>query len=75
MLAAIAGYQGFVGEAAGGGIERLVRLVLFGGVYVILSVPVAAVLATLIDVFVRDRDPSKEDVPAVIFPAQEREAS
>jgi len=49
--------------------------ILLGGAYVILSVPVAAVFATLIDVFVRNRDPAKEDVPAVIFPAKEREAS
>ena len=49
--------------------------ILLGGAYVILSVPIAAVLATLIDVFVRDRDPAKEEVPAVIFPAKEREAA
>jgi predicted PurR-regulated permease PerM len=49
--------------------------ILFGGAYVILSVPLAAVCATLIDVFVRDHDPAKEEVPAVIFPAKEREAS
>ena len=48
--------------------------ILLGGAYVILSVPIAAVFATLIDVFVRDRDPAKEEVPAVIFPAKEREA-
>ena len=49
--------------------------ILLGAAYVILSVPIAAVLATLIDVFVRDRDPAEEPVPTVIFPAQEREAS
>jgi predicted PurR-regulated permease PerM len=49
--------------------------ILFGPFYVFLSVPLAAVLATLVDVVVRDRDPAKEKVPAVIFPAQEREAS
>jgi predicted PurR-regulated permease PerM len=49
--------------------------ILFGAAYVILSVPIAAALATLIDVFVRDRDPAEEPVPTVIFPAQEREAS
>jgi len=48
--------------------------ILLGGAYVILSVPIAAVFATLIDVFVRDRDPAQEEVPAVIFPAKEREA-
>jgi len=49
--------------------------ILLGSAYVILSVPIAAVFGTLIDVFVRDRDPAQEDVPAVIFPAKEREAS
>jgi predicted PurR-regulated permease PerM len=46
---------------------------LFGGFYVLLSVPVAAVLATLVDVIVLDKDPAKEDVPALIFPAKETE--
>jgi predicted PurR-regulated permease PerM len=49
--------------------------ILFGPFYVLLSVPLAAVLATLVDVVVRDRDPGKAQVPKVIFPAQEREAS
>jgi predicted PurR-regulated permease PerM len=48
---------------------------LFGPFYVMLSVPIAAVLATLVDVVVRDRDPAEEDVPTVIFPAKEREVS
>ncbi|NUT56299.1 MAG: AI-2E family transporter, partial [Thermoleophilia bacterium] len=46
---------------------------LFGGFAVILAIPIAAVLATLIDVIVRDKDPAAEDVPAVIFPAKEAE--
>lgn len=49
--------------------------ILFGPYYVILSVPLAAVLGTAIDVVVLDRDPAREPVPAVIFPAKEREAS
>jgi predicted PurR-regulated permease PerM len=48
---------------------------LLGPFYVLLSVPIAAVAATLIDVIVRDRDPAEEPVPAVIFPAKERQAS
>jgi putative heme transporter len=48
---------------------------LFGPLYVMLSVPLAAVLATLVDVIVLNRDPADEPVPAVIFPAKEREAS
>jgi len=31
------------------------------------------VIATLIDVIVRDKDPAAEDVPTVIFPAKEAE--
>jgi predicted PurR-regulated permease PerM len=68
----------FMGHAVG--LSPLIVLVtvsvvgiLFGGLYVVLSVPLAAVLTTLVDVFVRDRDPAKEDVPAVLFP-KEREA-
>jgi predicted PurR-regulated permease PerM len=46
---------------------------LLGGVYILLAVPIAAVLVTLVDVIVRDKDPSKEDVPTVLFPAKEAE--
>jgi hypothetical protein len=47
---------------------------LLGGVWVLLAIPFAAVLATLVDVIIRDRDPSKEDVPTVLFPAKDVEA-
>jgi predicted PurR-regulated permease PerM len=40
---------------------------LFGGFYVLLATPFIAVLATLVDVIVRDKDPAEEDVPAVLF--------
>ena len=43
---------------------------LFGGFAVILAIPLAAVIATLIDVIVRDKDPAEEDVPTVIFSAE-----
>jgi len=46
---------------------------LFGGFAVILAIPLAAVIATLIDVIVRDKDPAEEDVPAVIFSARDSE--
>lgn len=46
---------------------------LFGGFAVLLAIPVAAVLATLVDVVVRNRDPAKEDVPTVLFPAKDLE--
>ena len=48
---------------------------LFGGFYVLLATPFAAVLATLVDVAVLDKDPAEEDVPKLIFPAKDVEAS
>jgi len=48
---------------------------LFGGFAVILAIPLAAVIATLIDVIVRDRDPAAEDVPTVIFSAKDAESA
>jgi len=48
--------------------------ILFGGFAVILAVPIAAVLVTIVDVVVRDRDPAEEDVPTVLFPAKEAES-
>jgi predicted PurR-regulated permease PerM len=47
--------------------------ILFGGFAVLLAIPVAAVLATLVDVIVRHRNPAEEDVPAVLFPAKDVE--
>jgi predicted PurR-regulated permease PerM len=47
--------------------------ILFGGFAVLLAIPIAAVLATSIDVAVRGKDPAEEDVPTVLFPAQEIE--
>jgi predicted PurR-regulated permease PerM len=49
--------------------------ILFGGFAVILAIPAAAVAATLLDVIVRNRDPSEEDVPTVIFPAKDAETA
>src|ERR1043166_8480363 len=56
------------------GISPLVVLIgvtaiglLFGGFYVLLATPILAVLVTLVDVIVRDKDPAEEDVPAVLF--------
>ena len=48
--------------------------ILFGAVAVLLAIPLAAVLATLVSVVVLDRDPAKEDVPTVLFPAQDAES-
>ena len=49
--------------------------ILFGGFYVLLAIPITAVLATLIDVVVRDVEPSEQDVPAVLFPGAKEEAA
>ena len=46
--------------------------ILFGGFAVLLAIPIAAVLATLVDVVVRGEDPADEDVPS-LFPAQDAE--
>jgi predicted PurR-regulated permease PerM len=47
--------------------------ILFGEFAVLLAIPLAAVLATLVDVIVLDKDPADEDVPTVLFPAQDAE--
>jgi predicted PurR-regulated permease PerM len=47
--------------------------ILFGGFAVLLAVPFAAVLATLVDVIVRGRNPAEEEVPTVLFPAKDAE--
>jgi predicted PurR-regulated permease PerM len=47
---------------------------LLGGFYVLLAIPISAVLATLVDVILRDKDPAEEEVPTVLFPAKESEA-
>jgi predicted PurR-regulated permease PerM len=48
--------------------------VVLGGLTILLAVPLAAVLATILDVLVFDKDPSKQDVPTVLFPAKDAEA-
>ena len=48
---------------------------LFGGFAVPLAIPLAAVVATLFDVIVLNKEPSAEDVPTVLFPAQDAETS
>ena len=45
---------------------------LLGGVYVLLATPLLAVLVTLVDVIVRDKDPAEEDVPAVLLAKESR---
>jgi predicted PurR-regulated permease PerM len=48
---------------------------LFGKFAVLLAVPIAAVLATLVNVIVLDKDPAEEEVPTVIFPAKDAETA
>ena len=52
---------------------RRLTAVLFGEFAVLLAIPIAAVVATLVDVIVLDKDPAEEDVPTVLFPAQDAE--
>jgi predicted PurR-regulated permease PerM len=47
--------------------------VLLGSFAVLLAIPIAAVVATLVDVIVLRKDPTEEEVPTVIFPAQDAE--
>lgn len=49
--------------------------ILFGGFAVLLAIPIAAVLATLVDVAVRGKDPAEEEIPTVLFPPQETEVT
>ena len=48
--------------------------ILFGGFAVVLAVPITAVVVTIVDVIVRNKDPADEDVPTVLFPAKEAES-
>jgi predicted PurR-regulated permease PerM len=49
--------------------------ILFGGFAILLAIPAAAVLATLIDVIVHKVDPAEEAVPTVLFPAKDAETT
>jgi predicted PurR-regulated permease PerM len=40
---------------------------LFGGFYVLMATPFVALIATLVDVIVRNKDPAEEEAPAVLF--------
>jgi predicted PurR-regulated permease PerM len=46
---------------------------LLGPFYVILALPILAVLATLVDVTVFDKNPAEETPPPLLFPAKETE--
>ncbi len=47
---------------------------LFGAYAVLLAIPLAAVIATLVTVVVLERNPADEEVPTVLFPAKDAEA-
>jgi hypothetical protein len=49
--------------------------VLFGEFAVLLAIPLAAVMATLVDVVLLNKDPAQEDVPTVLFPAKDAETA
>jgi predicted PurR-regulated permease PerM len=40
---------------------------LLGPVYVLIAIPIASIIATLVDVVVHGRDPAEEEAPAVLF--------
>ena len=48
---------------------------LFGGFAVPLAIPLAAVVATLFDVIVLNKEPAEEEVPTVLFPAKDAETT
>ena len=47
--------------------------VVLGPFYVLIAVPLASLLVTVMDVAVRDVDPAEAEVPTVLFPAKETE--
>jgi predicted PurR-regulated permease PerM len=51
------------------GVPRALGLTL----HYILAVPLVAVLVTVLDVVVRQKEPAEEEVPTVLFPAREAE--
>jgi predicted PurR-regulated permease PerM len=46
---------------------------LFGPFFVLLSVPIASLIVTIVDVAVRKQDPAEAEVPTVLFPAGDSE--
>jgi predicted PurR-regulated permease PerM len=47
--------------------------ILFGGFAVLLAIPLAAVVTTLVQVIVLKEEPSEQEVPTVLFPAKDAE--
>jgi predicted PurR-regulated permease PerM len=48
--------------------------IVLGGMAVLLAVPLAAVLGTVVDVALLKKNPADQDVPTVLFPARDAEA-
>jgi predicted PurR-regulated permease PerM len=48
---------------------------LFGEFAVLMAIPIAAVVATLVNVILLDKNPADEDVPTVIFAAKDAETA
>jgi predicted PurR-regulated permease PerM len=48
---------------------------LFGEFAILLAIPLAAVIGTLVEVVVLEKDPEEEEVPTVLFPAKEAETT
>jgi predicted PurR-regulated permease PerM len=46
---------------------------LFSEFAILLAIPLAAVIATVVDVVVLEKDPAEEEVPTVIFAAKDVE--
>jgi predicted PurR-regulated permease PerM len=40
---------------------------LLGPIYVLIAIPLASIVATIVDVVIHDRDPAEEEPPAVLF--------
>ena len=57
----------------GNDVSVAVTAILFGELAVLLAIPLAAVVGTLFEVVVLERDPAEQEVPAVLFPAQDAE--
>jgi predicted PurR-regulated permease PerM len=47
--------------------------ILLGGFYVLLSIPLASLFVTVIDVTIRGVEPAEAEVPTVLFPAKDGE--
>lgn len=48
--------------------------ILLGAFYVLIAIPIASLLVTLMQVLVLDVDPAEADVPTILFPAKDSES-